>query len=281
MSSTTATPELPTSSYPPSGSINTEQHHPSTSTNAAVSTPGNGSLPPAMTVRLGVMRRIFLATTGMGKHYSNRSFPKAVLTRSIASPPDRRRRWRLGFTTLIGGGQVIAFIVILATSYKGYCDQNLKLYLILLIVRISLAFPSESRNSTLSIFALLTNDLSTAALWTAITPRHSRRDTPERREELERSRLLGSQRIDRRVKKLSDLVSLYGLIVFLVGNIWIISSDTCSSTNPTLWKGALAGLIISWVWILEFFILCAIAVLFLPILIVSVISFPHLPTAGD
>ncbi|GAA5953353.1 hypothetical protein JCM3765_005012 [Sporobolomyces pararoseus] len=189
---------------------------------------GNGSIPPALAVRLGVMRRIFLALTGM----------------------DQTRRWRLSFTTFIGAGQVIAFIVILALYYNKPCDQNLGLYLILLIVRISLAFPT--------------------ALWSAISPRHNRRDTPERREELERNRLVGNNRIDRRVKKVSDLVSLYGLIIFLVGNIWIISSDTCSATNPVLYKAALAGLILSWIWILEFFILCAVAIFFLPILLYGI-----------
>lgn len=109
-----------------------------------------------------------------------------------------------------------------------------------------------------------------AALWSAIAPRHSRRDTPERREELERNRLVGNHHIDRRIRKASDLVSLYGLIVFLVGNIWLISSNTCSATNPVLYKGALAAVILSWLWILEFFILCALAIFFLPILLYGV-----------
>ncbi|GAA5985563.1 hypothetical protein JCM5350_007135 [Sporobolomyces pararoseus] len=222
MSSTTTNPEQQSStSFPPRASSAAPQ--PSTPP-----APANGSIPPALSVRLGVMRRIFLAVTGM----------------------DHRRRWRLSFTTFVGAGQVLAFIVILALYYNKPCDQNLKLYLILLIVRISLAFPT--------------------ALWSAISPRHNRRDTPERREELERNRLVGNHRIDRRIKKFSDLVSLYGLIIFLVGNIWIISSDTCSATNPVLYKAALAGLILSWIWILEFFILCAVAIFFLPILLYGV-----------
>lgn len=110
----------------------------------------------------------------------------------------------------------------------------MKLYLVLLVVRIALSFPT--------------------ALWSAITPHPSRRDSPERRQELERARLVGNDRIDHRVKKLSEIVSLYGLIVFLVGNIWVISSNTCSTTNPTLYRGALAAVVLSWLWILEFFL---------------------------
>ncbi|GAA5892451.1 uncharacterized protein JCM6883_007362 [Sporobolomyces salmoneus] len=216
----TGSPANASISFPPVPSSN----------NAALSAPSqppaaNDRLPPALTVRLGVMRRIFLAASGM----------------------DERRRWRLGFTTVVGACQVIAFIVILATSYRKPCDQNLGLYLILLIVRIALSFPT--------------------ALWSAISPRHSRRDPPERRDELERNRLIGNQRIDHRLKKLSDLVSLYGLIIFPLGNIWLISSNTCSATNPILYKGALAAVILSWLWILEFFILCALALFFLPILL--------------
>ena len=58
--------------------------------------------------------------------------------------------------------------------------------------------------------------------------------------------------------------------MFLVGNIWLISSNTCSATNPVLYKSALAAVILSWLWILEFFILCALAIFFLPILLYGV-----------
>jgi hypothetical protein len=157
---------------------------------------------------------------------------EAVLT-PLLPRTDGHRRWRLAFTTFVGAAQVIAFSVILGTSYHKPCDQNLSLYLILLIVRISLSFPT--------------------ALWSAISPHPTRRDSPERRLELERNRLVGNIRIDKRLKKFSDIVSLYGLIVFLVGNIWLISSNTCSTTNPTLYRGALAAVVISWIWICEFF----------------------------
>ena len=86
---------------------------------------------------------------------------------------------------------------------------------------------------------------------------------------MERNRLVGNRKIDHRVKKVSDLISLFGIVVFVLGNVWVVSADTCSETNPVLYKGALAALILSWCWILEYFILCALAIFFLPILLVS------------
>lgn len=77
---------------------------------------------------------------------------EAVLTSPLSSPVDGHRRWRLSFTTIVGAAQVIAFVVILSISYRKPCDQRLGLYLILLVVRIALSFPSRSQTlySTLS-----------------------------------------------------------------------------------------------------------------------------------
>ncbi|GAA5927205.1 RING finger protein [Sporobolomyces koalae] len=216
-----ACPSLSSASFPPA------QPEPNGSA-APADTPARTRLPPALEVRLGVMRRLGLAASGM----------------------DGQRRSRLAFTTFVGAAQVIAFVVILAVSYSKPCDQNLKLYLILLIVRLCLALPG--------------------ALWSSISPRTTRRDTPERREELERNRIIGNRQVDWRFKKLSDIVSLYGLIVFLLGNIWIISTNTCPATNPVLYRGALAAVILSWLWVLEFFLLCAFAIFCLPILLFGI-----------
>ncbi|GAA6058871.1 hypothetical protein JCM10212_002815 [Sporobolomyces blumeae] len=184
-------------------------------------------LPPAVSVRVGVIRRLFLALRGM----------------------EGQRRWRLAFTSFVGGAQVIAYIVVLALEYRRPCDRPLGLYLILLTVRISLSFPT--------------------AVWSSIMPHPTRRDSDERREQLERNRLLGNREIDHNVRRISDLISLFSLVVFVLGNLWVIAADTCPTTAPVLYKTALAALILSWIWTLEFLLYVAFAIFFLPILLLG------------
>ncbi|GAA5896699.1 hypothetical protein JCM6882_005012, partial [Rhodosporidiobolus microsporus] len=78
-----------------------------------------GATPPALAVRLSLMRRVWLATQSL----------------------DGPRRRRVAFFSFAGAAQIIAYIVVLALKYHDDCDRPLALYLILMTVRIALFLP--------------------------------------------------------------------------------------------------------------------------------------------
>jgi hypothetical protein len=82
--------------------------------------------------------------------------------------------------------------------------------------------------------------------------------------------------MDRRVRKLADLVSILSFVLFLFGNYWLISEDTCHVTAPVLYKGALAALILSWLWTAEIILYLILVIFFLPFFLVSFSFLPSL-----
>ncbi|BGP54842.1 hypothetical protein JCM8202_003348 [Rhodotorula sphaerocarpa] len=155
------------------------------------------------------------------------------------------RRRRLAVFGTIGVAQLIAYVVVLALFFHAPCDRPLGLYLVLTCVRIVVAFP--------------------LAYYTAVTPRPLRRNADEEaRAASEASRLVGNASLDARVRFVSDLVSVASFILFIVGNFWMVSSETCSTTAPNLYNTALAALIFSWIWTTELVIYVILVVFFLP-----------------
>ncbi|GAA5994382.1 RING finger protein [Rhodotorula paludigena] len=187
------------------------------------------AVPPAAAVRLNVARRLWLATVEL----------QGV------------RRTRLAFFGVLGFAQVVAWIVVLALTFHSPCDRPLATYLVMTVVRIALGYP--------------------CAYWLTIAPArpNPRRDSPEVREAAERNRYVGSYAIDRRVRLLNDCVSVYSLAVFVLGNIWTITSDTCAETSPTLYRSAVAALVFSWIWTAELLLWLVLVVFALPFLLIA------------
>ncbi|KAK4055537.1 hypothetical protein OIV83_000083 [Microbotryomycetes sp. JL201] len=69
--------------------------------------------------------------------------------------------------------------------------------------------------------------------------------------------------------QLPDLLGLFGLVLFFLGNIWYFSSETCSATANLLHKAGLAALIIAWIYAAESILLLIAIVFFLPVLLVT------------
>ncbi|BGO90861.1 hypothetical protein NBRC10512_002390 [Rhodotorula toruloides] len=185
-------------------------------------------LTPALQMRLSLLRRLWLASVEM----------QGV------------RRRRLLFFGVIGLAQLVAWIVILAMHYHDPCDKPLAPYLVMVTVRIFVAFPLSFYN--------------------AVTPRlPTRRDNDTTRAVLEANRRIGSPILDRRVRWAGDLVSILGLVLLVAGSFWLGSSKTCQMTAPALYKSAVAALILSWLWMAELAIYVVLAILFLPFLLVG------------
>ncbi|BGP23975.1 hypothetical protein JCM10295v2_002876 [Rhodotorula toruloides] len=169
-------------------------------------------LTPAMQMRLSMLRRLWLACVEM----------------------------RLA--------QLVAYIAIVALHYHDRCDKPLAPYLVMVTVRIFVAFPLSFYN--------------------AVTPRPpTRRDDQTTRAVLEANRRIGSPTLDRSVRCAGDIVSILGLVLLGFGSFWLGSSKTCQITAPALYKSAVAALILSWLWMAELAIYVVLAILFLPFLL--------------
>lgn len=79
--------------------------------------------------------------------------------------------------------------------------------------------------------------------------------------------------------RLSDLLSLLSLALFILGNYWVFTAlsstpldgfnQNCKTTAPHLVWTVLAGVIISWLYALEVLLIVVAVVFFLPLLLVS------------
>jgi hypothetical protein len=75
---------------------------------------------PAMAVRISLLRRVWTATT------------------TVSGP----RRRRFIFFTFVGFAELVALIVVAAIAYHQPCDKPLGPYIVMVIVRLAVAFPS-------------------------------------------------------------------------------------------------------------------------------------------
>lgn len=119
---------------------------------------------------------------------------------------------------------------------------------------ISLVSPSPCHVSL--HFPLLGNQVEThpcltVSIYAALVPPvPSRRDTAAIIAAHESARRIGSPRLDLRLRKISDLLSLASIVLFILANVWIFSSQ-CDRTSPLLYYGALSALIISYCYVAE------------------------------
>lgn len=154
------------------------------------------------------------------------------------------------FWVMAGLIQVVAWAVILALYGNDPCDSPARAYLVLTCIRHGLSIP-------LSIYNTL------------IPQRPRRTDSAEQIAEQERSRRVGSPALDARTRSFAELLNVYALAVFCLGNWWYFNSSTCSVTAPALYSSMLAALILSWIYCAQI-ILVVLAVMFaLPLLLLG------------
>ncbi|TPX45867.1 hypothetical protein SeMB42_g03879 [Synchytrium endobioticum] len=164
-----------------------------------------------------------------------------------------RRNWlgnisrlsRLGqvmllITTLLTIGQLIASCVVLAISTRDACDQPLRLFIVIYMLRVILVYP-------LSIYQHM-------------NPIHRRHTDPERSQR----QTCAIQAVDR-VKSTMDL---FGMLWFVIGNWWLFTSSTCYKTSPSQFYLSLAFIILAYFIITLPLFLCGAVIFCLPCVIV-------------
>ncbi|SCZ97942.1 BZ3500_MvSof-1268-A1-R1_Chr7-3g09645 [Microbotryum saponariae] len=180
---------------------------------------GSGMVTDALQIRLSLAGRV-IASLAQGK----------------------AGRDRLIVTTVIG---IIAWSVVLARTTHSTCVKPLRLYLILIIIKLAVQFPF--------------------AFYRAVTPPvRMSSDSEQVIAQREATRLVGSPALDRRVKRVKDLVWLYSLVLFVIGNVWVFGASQCRPTAPMLWKASVAALIISYLSMFEAFAVILVVMLYLP-----------------
>uniref|UniRef100_V5EK70 RING-type domain-containing protein n=1 Tax=Kalmanozyma brasiliensis (strain GHG001) TaxID=1365824 RepID=V5EK70_KALBG len=214
-----------------------------TPTAATAPAPSSSSFTEALTLRRNLLASLYLGV---------RQLP-------------RGRRLILLSRIIISFAQIIAFIPLLSLpgSHRvspshetgRVCNPaSLFNYLVVHIVRLALDIPVE--------------------LYLGLSPhrtRAGRNAGPEQRAIAERDRPLGSEYLDVKVGKLSTLLGIASLVIFFVGNAIVYSSTECSQRPaeavPLFW-GALASLIVVYIFIFEIAVLAFLIVCALPLLMV-------------
>ncbi|KDE05541.1 hypothetical protein MVLG_04132 [Microbotryum lychnidis-dioicae p1A1 Lamole] len=206
-----------TTTYPPNASTEND--------NINVEIPGqagSGMVTDALQIRLSLAGRV-IASLAQGK----------------------AGRDRLIVTTVIGVAQIIAWSVVLAKTTHSTCVKPLRVYLILIIIKLAVQFPF--------------------AFYRAVTPPvRMSSDSEQVIAQREATRMVGSPALDRRVKRVKDLVWLYSLVLFVIGNVWVFGASQCRPTAPMLWKASVAALIISYLSMFEAFAVILVVMLYLP-----------------
>lgn len=148
--------------------------------------------------------------------------------------------------------QIVAFSVILAkaSAAQETCEQPLRIYLALHLTRISLSLPRQSNFLSLVTESKLMLRVVVSIYAGLVPPVPSRHDTAAIIAAQEANRRIGSPRLDLRLRKISDLLALASVILFILANVWVFSS-TCDRNAPLLYYGALAALIISYLYVAE------------------------------
>ncbi|GAA94572.1 hypothetical protein E5Q_01223 [Mixia osmundae IAM 14324] len=190
-------------------------------------------LTPAMRLRAGLARRMLIGLNGLGGH----------------------KRISLMLTGWWTIAQIVAFIVVLAVTHNDPCDQPLRAYLAVHVVRIALVFPI---NFYQALNPVRDRDASTTA---------------EDRAEREARRVLGSPLLDSRVILAHELLSILGLVMFVLGNVWYWSANTCRRDAPPLYWSSLITLITGYFYAAEVIFVVFSVLFFLPLVILLLRSF--------
>ncbi|SCV70576.1 BQ2448_3338 [Microbotryum intermedium] len=180
-------------------------------------------------------------------------------------------RDRLIVTTVIGMAQIIVWSVVLAKTTHSTCHKPLRLYLVLIIIKLGVQFPCKSTLPSRSSVGdaeqliLASAFIRAVAFYRAVTPPvRLSSDSEQVIAQREATRLVGSPEIDRRVKRVKDLVWLYSLVLFVIGNVWVFGASQCRTTAPVLWKASVAALIINYLSMFEAFAVILVVMLYLP-----------------
>jgi len=67
-----------------------------------------------------------------------------------------------------------------------------------------------------------------------------------------------------RFTSLADLISIFTIVWFFLGNVWVYSGMQCKTTSPYIWWPSLAVLIIAYLRIAEILLMILAVVFFLP-----------------
>lgn len=71
------------------------------------------------------------------------------------------------------------------------------------------------------------------------------------------------------MRRVADLISVYSVVLFVLGNWWVISATSCQADSPTLYRGAVAALVLSWLYVAEILVWAVLVIFFLPFVLVS------------
>lgn len=71
------------------------------------------------------------------------------------------------------------------------------------------------------------------------------------------------------INRIGDLIAIFSFIIFILGNIWVATSNTCRASAPTLYNSALAALVLSWLWTSEVILIVLAVLLFLPFVLIG------------
>ncbi|KAK4699571.1 hypothetical protein P7C70_g6689, partial [Phenoliferia sp. Uapishka_3] len=104
----------------------------------------------------------------------------------------------------------------------------------------------------------------------APTTSRSRSQTPERRAELEATRRFGSPTMDRRVRQLNDVALGLAFCVFLLLNIYVLTSKTCRTTSPPLFWTSVVALIFSYLFAAEIILIILAIIFVLPLALIGI-----------
>lgn len=63
---------------------------------------------------------------------------------------------------------------------------------------------------------------------------------------------------------MADMIAIFSLIWFCLGNYWIYSDTTCKTSSPRLWWSGITTLIIAYLRVAEVLVIILAVVFFLP-----------------
>lgn len=186
------------------------------------------------------------------------------------------RRIRLAFFAVLGLAQIIAFSVILGMHYSDQCDTPLAPYLVMVIVRIAAAFPRACSTSSSNPRRSRTDppDLGGTPPRSLLLAHHlpaaAQPSRPRRRPcgpGPEPPRRLARHRPPRAPRRRPHL----GLLgrALRARHWWVISATSCQADSPTLYRGAVAALVLSWLYVAEILVWAVLVIFFLPFVLVS------------
>ncbi|TPX31097.1 hypothetical protein SmJEL517_g05487 [Synchytrium microbalum] len=142
-------------------------------------------------------------------------------------------------TTFMSATQLLSSIVVLALSAGDTCDQPLRLFISVYMVRVIFVYP--------------------LTIYQHLHPAHRRQNVPERT-----PRELYTMTVVDRIKSTADL---FGMLWFVIGNWFIFSSVSCYRTSPTQFYLSLAFLVLGYFIITLPLFLCGAVIFCLPLVI--------------